>query len=619
MNVLVLNSGSSSVKAALIDTGSEEQRETLVVERIGDGARVSRNGEPATPVDIDDHAAAIAWILDALSDADIGAVGHRVVHGGAAFTRATAIDDTVIATIESLSDLAPLHTPGHLAGIRGAIAALPDVPQVAVFDTSFHATLPRRARTYALPTALATSDAYRRYGFHGTSHQYVANAAADFLEEDIRDLRIVTCHLGNGASLCAVEYGRSVDTSMGLTPLEGLVMGTRSGDVGPGLLLALVREYGVDRVDTMLNTESGLAGLSGVGRDMRDIEAAAADGNDEAGLALSVMAHRLRKGIAGFAAAMGGVDVIVFTGGIGANSSATRHRALQRMEFMGVRLDEDANRNLVIDSSTPAGMISQPHSRVRVLAMRTDEELQIARETETVAGRDDRDLGMTIPVAISARHVHLTQEHVEQLFGDDASLTPRRDLNQPGQFACEERIALIGPRGRIDKVTVIGPVRGRTQVEISRTDEFKLGIDAPVRMSGDLDNTPGLTLEGPAGQVRLDSGVICSQRHIHMTPADAKRFGVKHKDVVEVALDSDGLLLHLPQNWVGRRVERALDHEVEGGDLRVDLRGRELVQAAQAEQAVALGHVVHDRVRVLGLALRLGAEVPGEGGGGDGV
>ncbi len=540
MHVLVLNCGSSSLKAALIHSVSGKRVRHAQVERIGDGATLSVDALESTKVDATDHSSALTLVLALFAADSVQAVGHRVVHGGAAFTRPTAIDDDVEQGIEAVSGLAPLHNPANLAGIRAARAALPNVPHVAVFDTAFHATLPRRARTYALPFALAESDAFRRYGFHGPSHSFVAKRAAESLEEDIRDLRIISCHLGNGASACAVEYGRSVDVSMGLTPLEGLVMGTRSGDMDPGLVLQLVREYGVDRVDTLLNRESGLAGLSGVGGDLRDVEAAAENGDDRAGLAIAVAAHRLRKYIASFAAVMGGVDVVVFTGGIGENSGAMRHRALQRMEFMGIRLDETANRTARASAGEPVVSLHRMNSRVRVLAVHTDEEQAIAQAALRVMNRADQAEGETIPVAISARHVHLSQAHVEALFGVGSTLTPEVELTQPGQFACKERVSLVGSRGRIDKVRVIGPARGRTQVEVARTDEFKLGVDAPVRMSGDLDNTPGLTLEGPEGSVDLESGVICSQRHIHMTPADAERFGVSHKDVVEVALDTDG-------------------------------------------------------------------------------
>ncbi|MEX1363234.1 MAG: acetate/propionate family kinase, partial [Nannocystaceae bacterium] len=473
----------------------------------------------------------------------VGAVGHRVVHGGERFVAPTRVDDEVEAAIERLEPLAPLHNPANLAGIRAARAVCPGVPHVAVFDTAFHSTLPSRARNYALPQSLTRQHGIRRYGFHGTSHAWVAQRAAAFLGEPLAALRLITCHLGNGASVAAVEYGRSVETSMGMTPLEGLVMGTRSGDVDPGVLLHLMRAEGldVDGLDAVLNGRSGLQGLSGVGHDMRDIEDRAAAGDDRCRLAMRVFAHRLRKYIGAYAAVMGGVDAVVFTGGIGEGSAEIRHMASQRLEFLGARLDEDRNRQAEVSARAPVFEISEHHGRVRLLVVATDEGLAIAQQAAALAAQADRvETVRTIPVAVSARHIHLTQPMVERLFGPGHRLTPRKELSQPGQFACEETLTVIGPKRSLEQVRVLGPVRRRNQVEISRTDEFWLGVDAPVRNSGDVANSPGVTLEGPAGRVTLDEGLICAARHIHMTPADAQAFGVSDGDVVEVAIDSEG-------------------------------------------------------------------------------
>ena len=530
--MLVLNCGSSSVKADVLDPETGERFVRERVERI-DG----------------DHAAALATLLPRLVERSpagaLSSVGHRVVHGGAQYSRPVLIDDVVEGHIEALIPLAPLHNPANLAGIRAARRLLPDVPHVAVFDTAFHATMPARARSYALPTEVVQAHGIRRYGFHGPSHAWVAARAAEHLDEPVRALRIVTCHLGNGCSVAAVEYGRSVETSMGMTPLEGLVMGTRSGDVDPGALIALLRsgDLDVDGLDELLQRSSGLAGLSGRGNDMRDIEDGAADGDERCRTALHVFCHRVRKYVGAYAAVMGGVDAIVFTAGIGQNSALVRHRVAQRLEFLGARLDEDLNRQARVDRAAPVAEISAPHSRCRLLVVATDEEHAIAQQVRRMLdARAPADVAKPppIPVAISARHVHLTQEHVEALFGAGATLTVDREISQPGQFAAVERVDLVGPRRRIDRVRIIGPVRSRTQVEIARTDEFRLGLDAPIRGSGDLDNTPGIRLEGPAGSVTLREGVICSQRHIHMRPEDAERYGVEHKDVVEVAIDSQG-------------------------------------------------------------------------------
>ena len=551
MHILVINCGSTSIKAAILNSNGGERVTSLKVERLGTPEARATIGDAGGPFSVDpDHEEALKATLPKMLEllgegVQIQGVGHRVVHGGAKFTAPTRIDDEVLASIEEVAPLAPLHVPNNLAGIRAARQALPDVPHVAVFDTAFHATLPHRAQQYALPAELVEKHGLRRYGFHGTSHSYVAHAAASHMGEDLRNLRIITCHLGGGCSVAAVEYGRSVETSMGMTPLEGLVMGTRSGDVDPGVLLMLMREEGlsVDELDELLNRESGLTGLSGVGNDMRDIENRAAEGDERCREAIQVFCHRVRKYIGAYAAVMGGVDAIVFTAGIGQNSATVRHRIAQRLDFLGARLDEDKNRDARVDRTSPVAEISSPHSRCRLFAVRTDEEHAIAQATAKLAIEADqvKSPQLTIPIAISARHCHLTQETVEALFGEGYKLTERNPLSQPGQFACNETITLHGPKRTLEGVRVLGPVRSQNQVEISRTDEFYLGLDAPVRASGDVDNSPGLTIEGTEGRkVELEQGVICAWRHIHMTPEDARAFGVEDRDVVEVAVDSHG-------------------------------------------------------------------------------
>ena len=533
MAVLVINCGSTSVKMAIVDPKTGDRLAEGNIDRL-------ESGEDA-------HARAIAsslpQLVQSLEGEKVDAVGHRVVHGGDVFPRATLIDDSVESSIDALSKLAPLHNPVNLAGIQAARRQLPDVPHVAVFDTSFHATLPTRAKQYALNRELAERHSVRRFGFHGTSHQYVAQRAATFLGENVSDLRVISCHLGGGCSLSAIEYGRSIETSMGMTPLEGLVMATRSGDIDPGAVVHLMREEGLDaeQIDRLLNKESGLLGLSGSSADMRDIEAAAEAGDALAQLALQVFCHRVRKYIGAYAAIMGGVDVIAFTAGIGENSAAVRHRVTQRLDFLGARLDETMNRGVKLTKSEPVALFSQPHSRVRLIAAKTDETHAIAQQVTNVLATQQPQQPLTIPVAISARHVHLTQETVEALFGEGHQLTEYKPLSQPGQFACEEQVTLVGPKRSIERVRVLGPARSKNQVEISRTDEFFLGIDAPVRASGHVENTPGITLIGTGGrQVELKQGVICALRHIHMTPDDAKRFGVVSGDLVEVEVGHGG-------------------------------------------------------------------------------
>lgn len=526
MKILVVNCGSSSIKASVVD--------------ITDGSHVaSRRVERVT-----DHGAQLPGVLAELvmEAGDIAAVGHRVVHGGEAFVAPTRLDDEVVAAIEALSPLAPLHVPANLAGIRAARRALPDVMHVAVFDTAFHHRLPRRARTYAIDQKVAVERGIRRYGFHGPSHAYVASRAAAYLDERVEDLRIITLHLGNGASACAVEYGTSVETSMGMTPLEGLVMGTRCGDLDPGVLLHLAREgYDTDAIDELLNRGSGLEGLSGLSNDLRDIEERAGEGDEGCRLALQVFAHRARKYVGAYAAVMGGVDAIVFTGGIGQNSALMRHRIAQRLGFLGARLDEDLNRDARASAEAPVHAISAPNSRCALLVVATDEARAIAEDTAALVDDLDKTGEGTVPIAVSARHVHLTREAVDALFGPGHQLTPKKPLGQPGQWVCEERLTLIGPKRTIERVAVLGPERSKCQVEISRTDEFWLGLDAPIRRSGDVGNSPGITLEGSDGRrLTIEEGVICAWRHIHMTTADAERFGVADGDRVEVEVDTDG-------------------------------------------------------------------------------
>lgn len=314
-------------------------------------------------------------------------------------------------------------------------------------------------------------------------------------------------------------------------------MGTRSGDVDAGVLLALLREgYDADALDELLNRRSGLAGLSGIGNDLREIETAAAEGNDNARLAINVFAHRTRKYIGAYAAAMGGLDAIVFTGGIGENSASMRGRILQRLEFLGVILDEDRNRDASIHSDDDYALITTERSRVETIVVKTNEELMIARQSRKLVATSKEEAPSGIPIAISARHCHLTAETFAALFGADAIPTPDKPLSQPGQFACEQRVNLIGPRERIEGVRVLGPLRSVDQVEISRTDEFLLGVDAPVRDSGNVAGSACITLEGPCGTVSLQEGLICARRHIHMHPDDALRFGVQDKDEVAVSI-----------------------------------------------------------------------------------
>jgi len=393
--VLVVNSGSSSLKYQLIDAGSEEALASGLIERIGEASGHIRHRGPGGTTErslpIPDHTAGFRAMLDlfasegpSLDENPLVAVGHRVVHGGKRFFEPTIVTPLVEINIEDLADLAPLHNPANLQGIRAAEKAFPDVPHVAVFDTAFHQTLPPAAYTYAIDAELADKYRVRRYGFHGTSHKYVSETAAEFLGRPLAELKQIVLHLGNGASACAVDAGRSVETSMGLTPLEGLVMGTRSGDLDPAVLLHLARRahLDTDALDELLNRRSGLLGLAGRG-DMRDVRHAADSGDAAARLAIDTVVHRLRHYIGAYTALLGGLDVLTFTAGVGENDEQLRAEALAGLEVLGIRLDPERNAS----TSRDARVISADDSAVTVLVVPTNEELEIARQSlQAVAG-----------------------------------------------------------------------------------------------------------------------------------------------------------------------------------------------------------------------------------------
>jgi acetate kinase len=562
MKILVINCGSSSLKYALFDTQDKTRQVRGKIERINTAhplhAHTHARGEIRQELNSPGHAHALTVMYDTLvapklglikAAHEISIVAHRVVHGGAHFDGPVLVTDSILRQIQDLNSLAPLHNPVNVLGIQMARKQFPQANHVGVFDTAFHHTLPPYAYLYGLPYSVYQENGIRRFGFHGISHAYVALKAAEVLQRRFNELEIVTCHLGSGGSLCAVDHGRSVDTSTGLTPLEGIVMGTRCGDVDPGALIHLMRErdLDVDALEQMLNRDSGLKGLSGISNDMREIQQAADEGHHRALLAFKTFCYGVRKYIGAYLAAMGGLDALVFTGGIGAGSHGTRSQACQGLECMGIRIDEQQNQRASVLHEP--SIISTQDSSVRVLVIPTDEERMMARE----ALRTLRQLNIAqvvhqapnipIPIEVSAHHVHLCQAHVEALFGPGHALTPAAPLSQPGQFAAQERVALVGPRGRVERVRVLGPARVQTQVEIAMTEQFKLGISPPIRASGDLAHSPGITLEGPAGAVQLEQGVICALRHIHTTPEDALSLGLRDHDVVRVTVAGDRELI----------------------------------------------------------------------------
>lgn len=396
MKILVLNCGSSSVKYKLIDTDGNNVMAEGGVEKIGlhDGFlkyKLSDSSKAIKELGLTDHKGAVKAVLDILTDPELGciksydeidAVGHRVVHGAEKFSKSVLLTDEVIQQVKDCYDLAPLHNPANVTGIEAVEEILPGIKQVGVFDTAFHQTMPAKSYMYALPYRFYKEDGVRRYGFHGTSHRYVSGRVCEILGVDINTQKIITCHIGNGGSITAVLNGKSVDTSMGLTPTEGLMMGTRVGDVDPGALTFLMKKHNlsVDDLQKIINKESGVLGVTGMSSDMREIEAADKNGVERAQLALSMYEQRITKYVGAYAAEMGGVDIIVFTGGVGENQTGVRENVCAPLAFMGVEIDKAVN-DVTRGTET---IISTPSSKVKVVVVPTDEELMIARDTEAI-------------------------------------------------------------------------------------------------------------------------------------------------------------------------------------------------------------------------------------------
>ncbi|WP_018755364.1 acetate/propionate family kinase [Paenibacillus terrigena] len=393
MKILVINAGSSSVKYQLYDMTDESVLAKGLVERIGMDSSIlthePTDGQEVSEVsEILEHTTAVRKVLDMLvhpqhgvikSIDEIEAVGHRIVHGGESFSKSSIVTPEAKSEIRRLFDLAPLHNPAHMSGIVAVEKNMPNVPQTVVFDTAFHQTMPEKAYLYAIPRVLYKKHKVRRYGFHGTSHNFVSAKAAEFLNRDIKDMKIITCHIGNGGSVTAILNGQSVDTSMGMTPLEGLMMGTRSGDLDPAIVPFVMNkeDLTVNEVNSMLNKHSGLQAISGVSSDMREIIDGMLAGEPNSTLAFDMYEYRIRKYIGSYAAAMNGVDTIVFTAGVGENAVVLRERVLEQLTFLGIELDIEANK---VRSKQPR-LISTPNSKVQVLVVPTNEELIIARDT----------------------------------------------------------------------------------------------------------------------------------------------------------------------------------------------------------------------------------------------
>ncbi len=399
MKILVLNCGSSSIKYQFFNMDSQEVLARGIVEKIGlKGSflkHIRNDGDNVKLVgDIYDHQLGIEYVLGVLTSKkhgsiqnlkEIDAVGHRVVHGGEKFKSSVSITDEVIKEIEKNIDLAPLHNPPNLKGIYAINELLPDVPQVGVFDTSFHQTMPPKAYLYAIPYSFYKNYGVRRYGFHGTSHRYVSKRACEILDVDYEKQKIITCHLGNGASMAAIKNGKSIDTSMGLTPVEGLIMGTRIGDLDAGVLLYIKRkeEISANTLNTLINKHSGMLGVSGVSSDMREITEASKNGNERAQIALEMFAYRIKKYIGAYTAAMGGVDIIVFTGGIGENADNIREMVMKDFEYLGIEFDFNKNKGLLSQET----LLNLPQSKVKVMIVPTNEEMVIAQDTLEIVNK----------------------------------------------------------------------------------------------------------------------------------------------------------------------------------------------------------------------------------------
>ncbi|MCY6483984.1 acetate kinase [Clostridium aestuarii] len=394
MKILVINCGSSSLKYQLIDMQNEDVLAKGLVERIGiEGSILTQkvNGKKYIIEEpMQDHKKAIQLVLGALVDekegvikdmSEISAVGHRVVHGGEKYAHSVRIDSDVMNALEEFVKLAPLHNPPNIIGINACKELMPETPMVGVFDTAFHQTMPEEAYIYSLPYELYKKHGLRKYGFHGTSHKYVSSVAAEMLGKDINDLKIITCHLGNGASLAAVKDGKCIDTTMGFTPLAGLTMGTRCGVIDPAIVTFLMKEenLSIEEIDNLMNKKSGVLGISGVSSDFRDIETAAKEGNKRAALALKIFKHKVKLYVGAYAAAMNGVDCIVFTAGLGENAIETREEIINGLGFLGTKIDKEKN-----NVRGEARIISTDDSNVKVMVIPTDEELMIARDTKEI-------------------------------------------------------------------------------------------------------------------------------------------------------------------------------------------------------------------------------------------
>jgi len=554
VKVLVIESRPTELRYTYHDVNCELHNREGVVEGLGtEQAQHTVNalrGKTVTPAP-GTREGALGAILSSLTEGEeplktlneLTVIAHRVPYGGESYAGPVTVDDQVISALRGLPAVAPPEAPANLEVIELCRRLAPEVPQVAVFETAFYQSLPPHVFLYALPYDLYREQGVRRYGCDGLAHQQAALLAAEHLEQPLVELRLVTCCLGSTSSVCAVERGRAIDVSAGLGATGGLPGPAWPGDIDPAVIFHLGRSQGLSlaELETLLTQGAGLQALSGVPGALGELTAAAEAGSGRAELALELFAHAVKKLVGAYLAVLGGIDALVFTGSVGESAAELREHVCLGLGELGLRLDPGLNQAPQAAGSGVSD-IAETRSPVKILVAPSDTHRMVASEALAALGHQAlAAVFLTrrrpIPISISAHHVHLTQEHVEALYGAGHQLTVRSPLSQPGQFASEETVTLVGPRGNVERVRVLGPVRKESQVEISRTEEFKLGIDAPVRASGDIQGSPGLRIEGSAGAVDLPQGAICAARHVHMSPEDALRFGLRDRDTIVVRVE----------------------------------------------------------------------------------
>ncbi len=559
--VLAVHGTPGSLRYRYYDTANEMNNTEGEVEGLDTGRAVHTSHgvrwEKREPVG-NSLAEAVAAVVTGLVDRagagspeglGLAAVGHQVAHGGEKYTGAVLVDDAVRADLATLADRLCPENRHNLAEMEAFSALLPGVPQVAVFDTGFFAALPACAFLYTGPYEWYAEQGLRRYGRAGLVHHQAALLAAAHLQRPLHELNMISCDLGPAPSVCALRRGRAVECSAGLTDLGGLPGAGSSGDLDPGLVLALLEREGlsIKEAASLLHERSGLAGLSGTSGDLAALLRAAEAGDDRANLAVETFCYALRKQLGAYFAILGELDAVLFTGPAGVALPGLRARLCTGLQGLGLQLEGTLNQSPRTDARGVSD-VSPARASVRLLVIPTEAGRMVAGQAAEAVGLGQLGPAILanrrpIPIGISVRHLHLSAEHVAALYGPGHTLTYRSPLSQPGQFACEETVNLIGPKNRLERVRVLGPERPGTQVEIARTECFALGVRAPVRMSGDLAQTPGLRLEGPAGSVDLAEGVICASRHLHVSPEEALLLGLRDRDEISVRVEGEQSLI----------------------------------------------------------------------------